>query len=117
MKNNFFADCLTDKERTFLRQATDFCRAEVLPHYERWEKEENLPREVFTEAGQLGFLGMTIPTRLGGQGMSHAAYALVIKEIAQHHAALALDIAAHNGLCVGHILSAGSEAQDRKSVV
>jgi len=111
MKSDFFADNLTDKERTFLRRAADFCRTEVLPHCEQWEKEENLPREVFTKAGQLGFLGMTVPSRFGGQGLSYVAYVLIIKEIAQHHGALALDIAAHNALCVGHILSAGSDAQ------
>jgi hypothetical protein len=111
MKIALSAGRLNERERALLKRVADFCRDEVLPHCEQWEKEEHLPRGIFTKAGQLGLLGITAPQALGGQGMSQVAYASIIKELAQHHGALALNIAAHNALCVGHILSAGSDAQ------
>jgi len=107
---------LNERERALLNRVAEFCRTEVRPNCERWEQEEDLPREIFSQAGQLGLLGITTPIELGGQGLSTVAYALIIEEIARHHGALALDIAAHNALCVGHILRAGSDAQKRSAI-
>lgn len=102
---------LNERERAFLKQATEFCRSHVASACEQWEQEEFLPREIFTQAGNAGLMGMMLSPELGGQGLSFVAYAQVIIELAQHYAALALDIATHNSLCIGHILTFGSEAQ------
>ena len=107
---------LNEREQAFLRQAAEFCRSHVDPVCEQWEKEEFLPREIFTQAGNLGLMGMTLSPELGGQGLSFVVYAQVIIELAQHYAALALDIATHNSLCIGHILAFGSEAQIQRCV-
>ena len=101
----------TETEQSFLDRVVEFCRTEVAPHGEQWEKDEALPREIFAKAGRLGLLGMVVPAKYGGQGMSYVAYALAVAELARHHGALALDIAAHNALCVGHLNLFGSEAQ------
>ena len=111
MKNKFSADRPNEREQTFLARVTDFCRTEVLPCCEQWEKDESLPREIFSKAGKLGLLGMVVPPAFGGQGMSYVGYAQVVSELARHHAAFAMNIAAHNALCVGHLYSAGSDAQ------
>ena len=107
---------LDERERAFLRQAAEFCRAHVDPACEQWEKEEFLPREIFTQAGNVGLMGMLVLPGLGGQGLSFVAYAHVIIELARHYAALALDIATHNSLCLGHILAFGSQAQMQRLV-
>jgi len=109
-------DRLTERERKFLVTVADFCRKEIQPVCEQWEKEENLPREIFTRAGKLGLMGITAPTALGGLGLSHLAYACLIREMAGYYAAFALDIAAHNALALGHVLVAGSEEQKRRHV-
>jgi alkylation response protein AidB-like acyl-CoA dehydrogenase len=72
--------------------------------------------ELFTEAGRLGLLGMTAPADLGGRAMSFVAYIHTIMALGRHCAALALDIAAHNALSVGHILTFGSDGQKRRYV-
>lgn len=105
---------LDERERAFLKQAVEFCRSHVTPACEQWEQEEFLPREIFAQAGSAGLMGMTLPSELGGQGLSFVAYVRVIIELAQHYAALALDIATHNSLCIGHILTFGSEAQKQR---
>ena len=106
----------TPRERVILQQVADFCRAEVDPLCEQWEREEQLPRAIFTKAGKLGLMGLMAPPELGGLGVSFTAYTQIIVELAQHCAALALDIATHNSLCLGHILTFGSEAQKRTCV-
>jgi alkylation response protein AidB-like acyl-CoA dehydrogenase len=105
---------LEERERAFLEQAIVFCRSHVAPACEQWEKEESLPREIFTQAGKAGLMGMMLSSEFGGRGLSFLAYAQVIIELARHYAALALDIATHNSLCIGHILFFGSEDQKRR---
>jgi len=105
---------LNERERAFLRQAAEFGRLQVASACEQWEQEEFIPREIFTQAGDMGLMGMTLSPDFGGQGLSFVAYAQVIIELARHYAALALDIATHNSLCLGHILTFASEAQKQR---
>ena len=41
---------------------------EITPHAAEWEAEGIFPREVFTRAGDLGFLGLSVPEEWGGSG-------------------------------------------------
>src|SRR5471030_2849514 len=109
-------DSLTEQEKSYLKKVEEFCHAEVVPHCEQWEKDEQLPLDIFTKAGKIGLTGLTAPTDLGGLALSYTAYVLVIREIARHHAALAMDMAAHNSLCLGHILHFGSDTQKKKYI-
>ena len=111
-----FDALLTDSDRQYLRRIEEFCREKVDPHVVRWDNEENLPREVFTDAGRLGLLGMTAPVELGGRGMKYVAYAHALVVLGRHSAALAMDVAAHNALSLGHILTFGSDAQRKRYV-
>ncbi len=101
-------------ESAFLGDVVSFASREVAPHADAWERAEELPRAVFRKAGRIGLMGVTVPRSLGGRGFGYATYALAIREIAKLQAALAIDIAAHNALAVGHILSQGTPAQHRK---
>ena len=105
---------LNDREREFLKAVAGFCHAQVDPFCEQWEKEETLPREIFLAAGEVGLMGMLAPQKFGGLGLSFVAYIAVLKEVARHYAALALNLATHNSLCIGQILAFGSAAQKER---
>jgi len=111
-----FDELLTDADRRYLLRIEEFCREKVDPHCAVWDDDENLPREIFSDAGRLGLLGMTAPANLGGREMSFVAYTRAITALGQHCAALALDIAAHNALSLGHILTFGSDSQRKRYV-
>ncbi len=49
---------LDDESRAFLKAVEDFARSEVAPHADQWDHDEQLPREIFTKAGQIGLMGM-----------------------------------------------------------
>ena len=102
---------LIERENRLWQYVTEFCRREIAPHCERWEEEESIPREVFREAGKYGLLGMVAPLEFGGQAVRCETYARIIQEIASHHASIAIDIAVHNTLGVGHILHRGTQWQ------
>ncbi len=100
-----------ERESRLWQNVREFCRRHVAPRCERWEAEECIPREVFETAGEYGLLGMMAPVEFGGQAIRCETYARIIQEIARHHASLAIDIAVHNTLCVGHILHQGTPQQ------
>ena len=103
-----------DTQRDFLEKVSDFCRAQVDPHCEQWEKDEALPREIFSAAGKVGLMGMLAPQEFGGSGLSFVAYIAALREVARHYASLALNLATHNSLCIGQILAFGSTAQKER---
>ena len=105
---------LRDDERAFLDSVAELARTEVMPYADQWDHDENLPREIFTKAGELGMMGMAAPKEYGGRGMSYVTVALAIKELGNAYAALAMDIAAHNALAVGQINQFGTEEQKKK---
>ena len=41
---------------------------EIVPFQDEWEENREFPRELYTRAGELGFLGLKYPEELGGQG-------------------------------------------------
>lgn len=102
---------VSSAETKFLGRVENFVSREVAPHADEWERAEELPRQVFTRAGRIGLLGVAAPKKFGGQGLGYTAYALAIRELARHQGALAIDIAAHNALAVGHILGNANRAQ------
>jgi len=110
------SELLNPREQDVFKQVVEFCQKEVAPYCEQWEKDENLPREIFTKAGKLGLMGMNTAPALGGLGLRYVASALIVQEMAKYYAALALDIAAHNALSVGHIVAFGSEEQKKRVV-
>ena len=105
---------LSSDERAFLDRVATFARDEVLPHADQWDHDEQLPREIFTRAGELGMMGMVAPKEYGGRGLSYVTAALAVKELGKACASLAMDVAAHNALSVGQINRFGSEEQKQK---
>ncbi len=112
--NSLYLDHLKPEERAFLKTTEEFCAREIAPHAAAWEEEEELPRELFAKAGRAGLMGLMAPASVGGRGFGRTCYALVIAEVARHCGAFAMNLAAHNALCVGHPLGFASEELKKK---
>jgi len=91
----------------------DFCEREVRPHAAAWDEEERFPSELVPRLAELGLLGIRVPEAYGGSGLDITAYAIAVEECARVDGSLALTVASHNGLGLGHILAAGTEEQKR----
>ena len=94
--------------------AREFARQQILPHVMEWDEKQYLPIDTLRALGQLGMMGVLVPAKYGGAGLSYAEYKVVIEEIAVVCGSVGLSVAAHNSLCTGHILMAGNEAQKEK---
>lgn len=105
---------LTEMQQQVAQMIRDFGRSHILPHVLEWDESQTFPRELFTQLGQQGLMGVLVPTEYGGSGLTYPDYVTVISEIARHCGAIGLSVAAHNSLCTGHILQFGNEAQKQK---
>ena len=92
----------------------NFAKREIVPNFMDWDEKQYFPIELFKKLGELGMLGVLVPSKYGGSALSYNDYVTVISEIAQFCGSIALSVAAHNSLCVGHILKFGSEKQKMK---
>ena len=102
---------LNEELCAFRDLARDFAQKHIAPFARKWDAERWLPDDVVRKLGEAGMMGVTIPERFGGSGQGLLAMAVVLEEIARHCGATALMLAAHNGLCCGHLNIAANEEQ------
>src|SRR5262249_45057446 len=102
------------EEQTLLRRAVrEFAETEIRPHVRGWDQEQHFPSEIVPKLAALGLMGIQFPEQYGGAGLSAIDYCICIEELARVDPGVALSVAAHNGLCAGHIFLFGSEEQKR----
>ena len=101
----------TDEQRMIHDAARDFSVECLAPNAAQWDREGALPAQVVRQMGELGFLGMIVPSEWGGSYTDYIAYALALEEIAAGCAACATMMSVHNSVGCGPILNFGSDAQ------
>jgi len=72
---------LTDEERMVRDAARSYCQDKLLPRVVNAFRNEKTDVEIFTEMGELGLLGATIPTQYGGSGLNYVCYGLIAREV------------------------------------
>lgn len=108
---NFQASELTQQ---VAQTARDFANQHIKPYVMEWDESQEFPVSVFKEMGRLGLMGVLVPEEYGGAGLSYFEYKVVIEEVAKVCGSIGLSLAAHNSLCVGHIMSFANEEQKKK---
>ncbi|MDB9990713.1 acyl-CoA dehydrogenase family protein [Flavobacteriales bacterium] len=103
------------QDQLMIQQMTqDFAKKEILPNINVWDEKQYFPIELFKKAGKQGLMGVLVPEKFGGSGLGYEEYILVIKEISKVCGAIGLSLAAHNSLCLNHLLKFGNENQKNK---
>ena len=101
----------SEAERVTRRAVREFAEREIAPDVMAWDEAQRFPMELLPKLAALGLLGIQFPERYGGAGMSALDYCICIEELARVDPAIALAVAAHNGLCAAHVHLFGSEPQ------
>jgi alkylation response protein AidB-like acyl-CoA dehydrogenase len=92
----------------------DFADKHIKPKMMEWDESQQFPIDVMKKLGEIGLMGVLVPTEYGGSGFGYFEYVTAITELGKVCGSIALSMAAHNSLCTGHILSFGNEEQKRK---
>lgn len=91
-----------------------FGKDHIYPKMMEWDESQEFPIDVFKKLGELGLMGVLVPSEYGGSGFSYTEYVTAITELGSICGSIALSMAAHNSLCTGHILQFGNEEQKKK---
>ena len=108
---------LSDEQELLRRSVREFAEIEIRPHVREWDEAQQFPVTLVPRLAALGLLGMQVPEEWGGAGMSALDYCICIEELARVDPAIALSVAAHNGLAAAHILLFGSDDQKQTYLV
>lgn len=105
---------LNENQQMIADMIRKFGKEHIAPHLMEWDESQEFPVEVFKKLGELGLMGVLVPTEYGGSGFSYTEYVTAITELASICGSIGLSMAAHNSLCTGHILQFGNEEQKKK---
>ena len=101
----------TDEQEILRRTVREFAEGEIGPHVMEWDEAQHFPMDLLPKLAELGLMGIQFSEEHGGAAMSSVDYCICIEELARVCPAIALSVAAHNGLCTSHIAMFGSDAQ------
>jgi alkylation response protein AidB-like acyl-CoA dehydrogenase len=94
-------------------RARAFSQAVVRPRAAAIDHDEQYPWDIVKALAEAGFVGMTVPTALGGQGRSFLDAVLVIEEMAKSCTVTARIVVETNLGAVSTVMAYGSEAQKK----
>jgi alkylation response protein AidB-like acyl-CoA dehydrogenase len=105
---------LTENQKMIAETIKDFGAKHIKPYVMEWDEAQHFPVDLFKKLGEMGMMGVLVPTEYGGSGLGYAEYYTVISEIARICGSIGLSVAAHNSLCTGHILQFGNDEQKKR---
>ncbi|AMC12093.1 acyl-CoA dehydrogenase [Lutibacter profundi] len=111
----FVSEEFNEEQKMMKEAVQDFINREVWPLKERFEsKDYALTEEVMRKAGEMGFLGVSIPEEYGGIGMGFVSTMLVTDYISAATGSLGTAFGAHTGIGTMPIFLYGTEEQKQK---
>jgi alkylation response protein AidB-like acyl-CoA dehydrogenase len=88
-----------------------FVRERIVPRAAEWSERGVFPLPLLPELARVGLTGLMVPAEHDGSGLDALTTALVAEELGAGDGSIALTLAAHNSLCIGHLLAAASAEQ------
>ena len=105
---------LSDEERAIRDAARAYAQDYLMPRVLKAYAEEYTDRAIFTEMGELGLLGATLPDTYGGAGASYVAYGLIAREVERVDSGYRSMMSVQSSLVMYPIHAYGSEVQRQK---
>jgi glutaryl-CoA dehydrogenase len=105
---------LSDEERMIRDSARSFAQEILLPRVTEDYLKEVTDPGIFRQYGEMGLLGVTLPTQYGGAGASYVAYGLVAREVERVDSGYRSMMSVQSSLVMHPIFAFGSEQQRLK---
>ena len=104
---------LDEDERIVADSARAYCESKLMPRVLEAHRNERFDREVFSEMGEMGFLGSTIEG-YGCAGVNHVCYGLIAREVERVDSGYRSMMSVQSSLVMYPIHTYGTEAQREK---
>jgi glutaryl-CoA dehydrogenase len=105
---------LSQEERMVRDSAHAYAQERLQPRIIEAFSQEHSDPEIFSEMGQLGLLGSTLPAEVGGAGLSYVAYGLIAREIERVDSGYRSMMSVQSSLVMHPIHAFGSPQQQAK---
>lgn len=107
-------DQLTDEERMIADAARAFAADKLMPRVTDAYLNEVTDRDIFSEMGEAGLLGVTVPEQYGGAEAGYVSYGLVAREVERIDSGYRSMMSVQSSLVMYPIQAYGSEEQRMK---
>ena len=104
----------TEEHQSLRDMVRSFTESEIDPQALKFNREEVFNLDLYRKLGDLGLLGITVPTEYGGSGMDAAASVIAHEEMSCADPAFTLSYLAHSLLFVNNLAVNGSHEQKMK---
>lgn len=105
---------MSENQKMIAETIRRFADTHIRPDMMKWDEAQTFPVELFRKMGEIGLMGILVPSEYGGSGLGYFEYVTAIVEVSRVCGSIGLSMAAHNSLCTGHILQFGNEEQKKK---
>jgi len=108
----------TEEHNLFRQTFRDFLEREVRPNVDQWEKDGQLPKDIYRTFGEMVFFGMTHEDQYGGSDGDIWYNVIFDEDIARMNSGgFGASIGAHPMLTLTHLNHEGTEEQKHKYLV
>jgi len=105
----------TDEQLMMRDMVRNFSQEKIAPWVERMEAGK-FPRELLTQMGELGLMGITTPEELGGSAMDFTSYIIAINELSKVSAVMGVILSVHTSVGTNPIIYFGNDEQKQRYV-
>lgn len=113
----FTPEDFSEEQKMMRDSVKDFVDREIWPKKEEFEKKNyELTEELMRKAGEMGFLGVSVPEEYDGLGMGFVTTMLVVDYISGATGSFSTAFGAHSGIGTLPITLYGNEEQKKKYV-
>ncbi|MFC4437095.1 MULTISPECIES: acyl-CoA dehydrogenase [Natrialbaceae] len=102
---------LSAEQQQIRDMVSEFVDEEVVPVASEIDHDDEFPRDLVDEMGDLGLMGMPFPEEYGGAGLDYHSYAIGLEEISRGSGGLGTIVAAHTSLAGNMLYEFGDEDQ------
>ena len=91
-----------------------FASDRIAPRAAEIDGNNEFPRDLWPELGELGLLGITVESEYGGSELGYLAHVVAMEEISRASGSVGLSYGAHSNLCVNQVRRWGNAEQKQK---
>ena len=105
-------DYFRDEHQLFRSAVRRFVEEEIVPNVDEWEERGEIPRSLFRQLGELGFLGVEYPPEYGGGGADFWMTVVLAEEMARCRAGgVAFSVIVHTDMSSPWLARLGTAEQ------
>ncbi|MDA0350286.1 MAG: acyl-CoA dehydrogenase [Verrucomicrobia bacterium] len=109
-----FEELISREDRMIMAASREYAQKQLEPRALAGNQDEQFDVEIAREMGELGLLGVTLPTEYGGASASYTAYGLIARELEKVDSGYRSFVSVQSSLVMYPIFEFGTEEQKKR---